>query len=301
MRFALCIALTITAAILVDTDFYSLPASNWTSALAKPAVTPFNNLLYNSQSINLANHGTHPMYQHAFVNFPQLIGPALLPLVLVRKWSLPLISVVSGITLLSLIPHQEARFLIPAVPLALSSIRIPHRFRKSFLAAWILFNVALGCLMGMYHQAGIVPAQIWMGRESHANGKFQDARVYWWKTYSPPTWLLGERAAQIATVDLMGLPAQDLQVRVCHAEVPQKDNIFLVAPLSASYLDQFNESSRGQMLLTQVWHTYKHLNLDDMDFADDGIISTLQRVVGRRGLAVWKVTCPLSLQLGMDW
>ena len=33
----------------------------------------------------------------------------------------------------------------------------------------------------------------------------------------------------------------------------------------------------------------RHLNLDDMDFGDDGVVETLRRVVGRRGLGIWKV------------
>ena len=33
----------------------------------------------------------------------------------------------------------------------------------------------------------------------------------------------------------------------------------------------------------------KHVNLDDMDFGDDGVVETLRRVVGRRGLGVWRV------------
>ncbi|KAI9672212.1 MAG: hypothetical protein M1831_002026 [Alyxoria varia] len=293
--FALCAASTVAAAILVDTDFYSPKTLNWTTALAKPVITPINNLLYNTESTNLAKHGTHPFYQHALVNFPQLIGPALIPLILVQQWSLPLISVVSGILLLSFIPHQEARFLIPAVPLALSSIRLPHRYRNLFLTAWILFNLALGSLMGIYHQAGIVPAQIWIEREGHTGSGIQDARVYWWKTYSPPTWLLGEKIAQIDTVDLMGLPAHDLQSQVCRAEAPHKDKLFLVAPLSASYLDQFNESSHGQMRLTEAWRTSKHLNLDDMEFGDDGIIPTLQRVPPRGAYIVYTMVAETKL------
>ena len=33
----------------------------------------------------------------------------------------------------------------------------------------------------------------------------------------------------------------------------------------------------------------RHVNLDDLDFGDDGVVETLKRVVGRRGLGLWRV------------
>ena len=39
----------------------------------------------------------------------------------------------------------------------------------------------------------------------------------------------------------------------------------------------------------EIWRYGRHLNLDDLDIGEDGVWATLGRVVGRRGLVIWKV------------
>lgn len=39
----------------------------------------------------------------------------------------------------------------------------------------------------------------------------------------------------------------------------------------------------------EIWRYDQHLNLDDLDVGEEGVISTLKRVVGRRGLVIWKL------------
>lgn len=70
--------------------------------------------------------------------------------------------------------------------------------------------------------------------------------------------------------------------------VPSKQTL-LVAPLSATFLDKFLTPSSHAFYLDKQWDYARHLNLDDLDFGDDGVLPTLQRVVGRRGIGVWKV------------
>jgi phosphatidylinositol glycan class Z len=38
-------------------------------------ITPLNNLLYNLNVDNLAQHGIHPRYTHLIINLPMLYGP----------------------------------------------------------------------------------------------------------------------------------------------------------------------------------------------------------------------------------
>lgn len=145
-------------AVLVDTAFYRPSATLW-DALHSPIITPINNLLYNSDSSNLALHGLHPHYQHFLVNLPQLLGPAY-AMMAISLWGLPVIptwlknaravSALSATVILSIFPHQEPRFLIPCVPLLLSCFRVSKS--RLFLAVWMIFNAALGFLMGIYHQ-----------------------------------------------------------------------------------------------------------------------------------------------------
>ncbi|KAK6522302.1 alpha 1,2 mannosyltransferase [Arthrobotrys megalospora] len=152
LAFTLPSILLAASFIVLDTHIYTqLPIASL--RLSDLIITPLNNIAYNSQTENLAQHGLHPIYTHILVNLPQLLGPAILPLIFtiinwgskdgkeeeelsrgrsgggLKKGSLweyiPLQSAASGILLLSFIRHQEARFLIPAVPLLLSSISLP--------------------------------------------------------------------------------------------------------------------------------------------------------------------------------
>lgn len=231
------------------------------------------------------------------MNLPQLLGPAFPLLFYVRQYalSLPLVSALSGIAILSIFPHQEARFLLPAVPLILSSIRLPRApHTRLWISAWVLFNLALGILMGVYHQGGIVPVQTHIATTNETV-----SHAFWWKTYSPPTWLLNGKNEELETIDLMGMPGSEMLAQVekalphCRTRYPPKINhksVYLVAPRSAYFLQPFQDPKKeGEIILDDVWSYRRHLNLDDMDFAEDGVWKTLGRVVGDRGLVIWRV------------
>jgi len=281
-------ALTTLTAITVDTVFYNdRDDFSLIDLVRHPVIAPLNSLLYNTQSANLALHGTHPYWQHFIINLPQFLGSATILLFTNAISATPLFSAVAGSAILSVFPHQEARFLLPAVPLLLSSVRVPRRGRRLWIATWIVFNCLLGILMGVYHQGGIVEAQAYLRSQADVR------HAFWWKTYSPPTWILGDRNSEIVTVDLMGLGKQDLTDRIC-ASVGRNTDAVLVAPRSATFLDKFavavNSTTSGLQLFER-WSIRNHLNLDDMDFGDDGILPTITRVVGRRGLIVFDVRC----------
>ena len=309
---------------------------------SSPVITPLNNIIYNSQTSNLAQHGLHPHYQHLLANLPQLLGPALVLLVgqcypfgqrtLTSVLFNPrLSSATTSILILSIIPHQESRFLLPCVPLLLTCLRLPTspRLRTAFWSSWAVFNLLLATLMGSYHQAGIVPAQlsvpsIVQQSLNTTSSSSENIEVFWWKTYPPPTYLLGspppnhptsDKPLNISTIPLLGLPQRDLlfllmqHVPTCDPSLierltphSQSTDVFVAAPLSAwrlpdgqypdvrdfSFQVEF-ERQDVQLALRNLGTWRKHLNLDDMDFGDDGILPTLQRVVGRRGLGVWRV------------
>ena len=144
--------------------------------------------------------------------------------------------------------------------------------------------------MGIYHQGGVVPAQLWLGQQrQHDSGL---SKVFWWRTYSPPVWLLGGK--ELLTVDLMGMKAEEMMDRVTGATEGYKGgdptSVGLVAPKSSVDLDAWIEKTKSVMVFEQLWTTGSHLNLDDLDFEADGIVGTLERVVGRRGLVIWKVS-----------
>lgn len=301
-------------AISTDTMFYQPSSSTSFRALfatlyRSPTITPLNNILYNIQSSNLAEHGLHPHYQHFLVNLPQLLGPAfillllpLYPFITAKLSSLlsnpRFTSALGGTLLLSIFPHQEPRFLLPCIPLLLTCIRLPtsKRSTRLFWTSWITFNALFGILMGIYHQGGIIPTQIAIPSliESHhgTRSSTTTATVFWWKTYPAPRYLLGNTTHDITTIDLMGFPISDLPSRL-ETDVASCPSLFthssaatfFVAPLSAPTPDW----KTHELNATQIWTYRRHINLDDLDIPGDGLLGTLRRVVGRRGLGVWTV------------
>lgn len=167
---------------LKDQDFEN--ANHFISTLLNPLsvidirakgsliVTPINNLLYNTNMNNLQQHGIHPRYTHLTVNLPLLFGPLIVqtffesPSVFKRGTSGPntrffwlLISIVlTSVVGLSIVPHQEARFLCPLLlPLVLIYTWKQPRLSTSFWITWVLFNVITTYVFGVVHQGGVVP------------------------------------------------------------------------------------------------------------------------------------------------
>ncbi|KAI9779267.1 MAG: alpha 1,2 mannosyltransferase [Peltula sp. TS41687] len=177
-----------------------------------------------------------------------------------------------------------------AIPLILSSVHPPKRYFKAWLVMWILFNATLGILMGVYHQGGIVPTQNYLVSRNDLT------EVLWWKTYSPPTWLLDGKNEHVRTVALMGMPPELMLAELTRTtpcsrmDFNNSGGTYLVAPYSATFLDGYDsDTTQGLFHLESVWKYHKHLNLDDLDFSEDGIWPTLKRVIGRRGLITWNV------------
>lgn len=206
------------------------------------------------------------------VNLPQLLGPSLVLLV----WSVVsfsasgswsklssncLTSTLTGTLFLSLLPHQEPRFLLPTVPLLLASLRLPEsrKARRLFWVIWATFNLFMGLLMGSFHQGGVIEIQL--GVPNTINSMFQRhdvsarqmarldgprlrntttaATIYWWKTYPPPSYLLGKGAhnpysdipINVSTIALMGRPFPNLystlssSVEACFVEKSKPERI----------------------------------------------------------------------------
>lgn len=293
---ALAGLLTTFVAVYLDTKFYSDQPVTWSYLFSHPVLTPLNNLTYNMSTSNLAIHGLHPRYQHVLANLPLLLGPAVIMPILRPNMSLRLYSAISGLAVLSIFQHQEARFLLPTIPLLLSSIDIPKNQKtiRIYAGIWFAFNILMGLVMGVYHQGGVIPAQVFLSKQLDAT------QAVWWKTYSPPIWLLNGRNEVLKTHDVMGMDGyrmvEELQeLAPCQntSSTPSSEATYLIAPLSATFLDNYL-SNNGNLQFSEVWRYKQHLNLDDLDFGDDGIWPTLNRVIGRRGLGAWKVTttCP---------
>lgn len=114
--------------------------------------------------------------------------------------------------------------------------------------------------------------------------------VFWWRTYSPPVWLLDGNRLNVT--DLMGIDMEEMINRLeiaigdgCHGQ-----GVSLVAPRSSTGLDAWTEGAgRRALMFDELWTYRRHVGLDDLDWGGEGVWQTLSRVVGRRGLTVWKV------------
>ena len=289
-------AFTVFIAVYLDTKFYTDQSVTWSYLFKHPTITPLNNIKYNMSTSNLESHGLHPWYQHILFNLPQLLGPAMLLFIHRPHLSLRLYSAISAVFVLSFSPHQEARFLVPTIPLFLSCFNLPknHSHLRVWAGAWIAFNTIFGLLMGLYHQGGIVPTQVFVSHD------IPDAtEAVWWKTYTPPIWLLNGKNEVLTTHDIMGMPGPQMLDNL-RGLAPclfskEQEGTYLIAPLSASFLDTFlanltTSEPEKDLRFQEVWRYNTHLNLDDMDFAEDGFWSTIWRVIGRRGIGAWRVT-----------
>lgn len=305
--------------ILVDTALFThaslwsiLHSYNWDQYI----VTPLNNLVYNTKLDNLAQHGIHPYCTHILVNLPQLLGPGLAYLFYGfknRYWrTTPFVSAISGIFFLSLVPHQEVRFLIPVIPLLCCCFDMEvfnqkpkdsegkedntrkFQLKTKALASvvlnlWFLFNIALGVLIGVFHQGGVVPAMTYLHESLYEQNEIQQKNSQqpateaiaqiWWRTYSPPTWMLGDtqNSTQFITLnddnvdfnidtsksnllfDTMGLDIAQL-LKVIELVKSTATKTYLITPV-VSFKQHIHLPHHC------VWEYHYHLDMDHLDFS----------------------------------
>jgi GPI mannosyltransferase 4 len=219
-----------------------------------------------------------------------------------------------------------------------------------FWSSWILFNLILSTLMGVFHQAGVIPSVLSLPSLippalNTTNSNAHNIEVFYWKTYPPPTYLLGSpppthpttnQSLNISMVPLMGIPQSELVFMLMQhfptcdpglldfiSPHPEPTEVLVAAPLSAWKLPGDGASKPDTLLnlsdpsfsihfpdqratlgmrSLEMWR--KHINLDDLDIGEEGIVGTLRRVWGRRGLAIWRVEriCEVTThKSGEDW
>ena len=183
-------------------------------------LTPMNFIQYNAFQSHA--HGYHPFFTHFLVNIPLLFGPMAFLLyfelgTLLWKFgggsqneqtgnhvslknfykALLVLSIFLPIFILSLVPHQEPRFIMPVlVPMVLlfSSKIAGSKTSSSLLLSWSIWNV-IGCIFfGILHQAGIVPSLYFLHKsineKVHVLTESYCHHVVYFHTYMPPTHLL---------------------------------------------------------------------------------------------------------------
>ncbi|CAH0520386.1 unnamed protein product [Peronospora belbahrii] len=163
--------------IVVDTLYYRSEVfhGEWNRSLLEQiarnaVIAPINNLLYNIQYDNLKQHGVHPRFTHLTVNMPMLFGPVFFVFLMMvfrhpDRSFFGSACVFFPLACLSLAPHQEPRFMLPAiVPLYLFTALngrtgvVRYLTKQKFgKLLWIVFNLSLTFFFGILHQGGVVP------------------------------------------------------------------------------------------------------------------------------------------------
>ncbi|GMM58745.1 glycosylphosphatidylinositol-alpha 1,2 mannosyltransferase [Maudiozyma humilis] len=268
--------------IKIDTEIFQSPHY---------VFAPLNNLLYNMSVSNLAEHGLHKRYTHLLINLPQLAGPAIIYLFPTSPRQateyiqcLPWLTTLSALGLLSLFPHQELRFLIPVLPCI--CMLMSHHSSRMIFRAWVIFNVAMGIMLGLLHQAGII--------STITNGQFykqSDVGVHiWWKTYSPPTWMYMNKDLTATTTNFINdiERVDDIDFSNCNNQVIDLKgaDIELANFTIHKYLENpdlnavslfFPKSVQSKVSLildnenlthSVIFHTFQHLDLDHFDTDD---------------------------------
>ena len=141
-----------------------------TLLISAARIPPFNFILFNMSPYNLSQHGLHPWYTHLTVNLATLLGPLMILICFkvlgmvfnVRKREKVdelYATMLMPVIILSLFPHQEARFLLPIVPVAIVCAAHSSVARWSiFKFIFLLFNLCGFAMFGLFHQGGLVPA-----------------------------------------------------------------------------------------------------------------------------------------------
>ncbi|KPV74278.1 glycosyltransferase family 22 protein [Rhodotorula graminis WP1] len=234
-----------TSCIVVDTAYFStgkVSIRTALNALAHPhsfIVTPLNLLRYNASSDNLAEHGLHPRWLHAVVNAPSLFGAGLVIVALSaadllrprgrlkpfdrRHLFLYLSTFFVPLVALSVLPHQEPRFLVPLVlPVVLlapytsifrSATSRAGKTRRVIWVLWLAHSFGFTIMFGYLHQGGLVPATLALNGELRNSttriGAARAVDVVFWRTFMPPRHLLlplapGALVPAVRVTDLAG-------------------------------------------------------------------------------------------------
>ncbi|KAA0197291.1 hypothetical protein HAZT_HAZT002205 [Hyalella azteca] len=229
------IILTFLICVLADSFYYeSLTAKELVFGNVTASsfiVTPLNFYAYNAKTENVVSHGEHPHFLHMLVNLPLLhgvlafVGLYHMSLFVSRVFgtgsiarkpkvyslaTMLMLSFIVPVMILSAVPHQEARFLLPTLPplVLLHSDKVSlHnffklRFSKHFLfLMWHSWNIFCVVFFGFLHQGGVTNAVIGVHEyiQSKPHNFDKPIHVYFSHMYTPPTFLLMRKIEVVAS------------------------------------------------------------------------------------------------------
>ncbi|XP_072014675.1 GPI mannosyltransferase 4-like isoform X2 [Amphiura filiformis] len=230
-------------------------------------ITPLNFIKYNIQNSNLSPHGIHPRITHFLVNVPMLFLPLFVcflkdavsfyktwhdrslenEISLITSHKLFVLMFLTPIMLLSLIPHQEPRYILPViVPLVLlysdSLMKPLSSIPKMY---WILFNL-IGCIIfGHFHQGGLVPCMEYLHKVATRPIENNPTSFHFvfFHTYMPPQHLLHLQ-------DQILPPFANFSMEKYQHILPKQENVVTIHDLMGS--DQLTMFDRVDKILSDI-------------------------------------------------
>ena len=141
-------------------------------------VTPYNFIRYNTNVENLSKYGLHSPYVHMLVNVP--FAFSVLGLMFYGKlinlmagsgvyrflfnthrvFALMLLTVLTSTILLSFIPHQEFRFLLPLIVPLVYVFAFNIYASNRWLTLWVMYNLIIIYFYSQVHQSGVIRAAL---------------------------------------------------------------------------------------------------------------------------------------------
>ena len=226
------------------------------NGLSELQITSYNLIKYNANIKNLKEHGIHYRGLHFAVNMCLLFGPIYVIFICLFVKSIKallhgimryrtllgtlklvleffhlnslLMTTVLPVVIMSLIPHQEPRYIIAAiVPLLCTVVsKCKYQMKSIFISLWLIFNF-LGILWyGFLHQAGLVPVLTRLNEQIRNKASADTFHLVFWKTYQVPEHLLGvqKNDASVNVVDLGGTDVENVTQMVSNIYVNKKPN-----------------------------------------------------------------------------
>lgn len=281
-------------------------------------ITPWNFISYNIWPSNLANHGLHPIYFHSFVSMPLMFTllTAIIYLDFVQNiWKLLInnhqgiiqifndfltnenqfrfrcllqMTIFISISILSLIPHHEPRFLLPLIiPIIClygnQLARLMQKF-QSLLAIWLIMQIVLLIFYGWIHQAGIIRSLLFLQNEHHNELIVGDdlqsttttTRLIFTRMYLPPQHLLLiPDDNQYSKIQIDDYSIESIQPSLQSIfDSKNSTKIFLIMPscydemlksMIIDYEHQSKSSSTNQIELKLLRKEFPNFNAEDLD------------------------------------
>lgn len=185
--------------------FYKHLQSNW-------ILTPYNFIRYNTNVNNLAKYGLHAPYIHMLVNIPfafnilglmfyaklitLMVGAGVYRLIFSthRVYALMILSTLTSTILLSFIPHQEFRFLLPLIVPLTYAFAFNVYTSNRWLSVWLSFNLLILIFYSSIHQSGVTKATLtldpliksYVASETRKNSTLVDVVAF--RCYLGPTY-----------------------------------------------------------------------------------------------------------------